>query len=119
MPPDNKDMARLWDMLDAARSIVGFTIGLEFEAFTSDKATRLAAERCIEIIGESAKRVSPQVRTRYPEVPWSSFAEMSNLLAHEFGQVKDEQLWLVCVESMPKLIDWLESMGIELHEQPA
>jgi len=28
MPIDPKDMARLWDMLDAARTIVEFTTGL-------------------------------------------------------------------------------------------
>ena len=37
MQPDAKDMARLWDMLDAARTGVEFTEGLRFEDFLQDR----------------------------------------------------------------------------------
>ncbi len=33
MPPDSKDMARLWDILDAARAVVAFTEKLGYEDF--------------------------------------------------------------------------------------
>jgi uncharacterized protein with HEPN domain len=33
MRPDAKDMSRLWDMLDAAKTVVEFTRGLRFEDF--------------------------------------------------------------------------------------
>jgi len=42
MPPDIKDMARLWDMLDAARTTIEFTRGLRFEDFLADRKTRNA-----------------------------------------------------------------------------
>ena len=55
MQPDPKDMARLWDMLDAARTAVEFTRGLHFEDFLNDRKTRHAVERNLEILGESAR----------------------------------------------------------------
>lgn len=54
MPPDVKNMARLWDMLDAARTAVEFTKGLRFEDFLKDRKTRNAVERNLEIVGEAA-----------------------------------------------------------------
>lgn len=33
MPHDPKDMARLWDMLDAARTVIEFTRGMGFGDF--------------------------------------------------------------------------------------
>jgi len=45
MPLDVKDMARLWDMLDAARAIVEFTAGQPFEVYLEDRKTRNAVER--------------------------------------------------------------------------
>jgi len=37
MPREGGDMARLWDMLDAARATVQFTKGLRFEEFVKDR----------------------------------------------------------------------------------
>ena len=69
MPPDVKDMARLWDMLDAARAAVEFTTGRRYEDFLADRMLRAAVERSLEIIGEAARRVSQPIRDQSPEIP--------------------------------------------------
>ena len=55
MPPEAKDAAYLWDMLDAARAIQNFVLSHSFEEYKSDRMLRGAVERHIEIIGEAAK----------------------------------------------------------------
>ena len=62
MRPDVNDMARLWDMLDAARAIMGFIEGKSLESLLSDRMLRNAVERNLEIIGEAARYVSPDFR---------------------------------------------------------
>ena len=52
MRPDVKDMARLWDMLDAARAAIEFTRGRRYEDLLADRMLRSAVERSLEIIGE-------------------------------------------------------------------
>jgi uncharacterized protein with HEPN domain len=37
-------------------------------------ALRRAVERCLEILGEAAKAVSPVFRVAHPEVPWDDMA---------------------------------------------
>jgi len=42
MPPEPRDPAYLWDMLDAARSIQEFTQGAAFEDYARSKMMRSA-----------------------------------------------------------------------------
>ena len=58
MQPETRDMARLWDMLDAARTTIEFTVDLRFEHFLRDRKTLNAVERNLEIVGEAARHVS-------------------------------------------------------------
>jgi len=113
MPPDYKDMARLWDMLDAARAVVEFTDGLRFEDFLNDRKTRSAVERNLEIIGEAARRVSQGTRDNHAEVLWRSMIGLRNVLAHEYGDIRYEILWSVCRDKLPALIGQLEVMGAD------
>ena len=113
MPPDIKDMARLWDMLDAAQTAVEFTKAISFEAFLNDRKTRNAVERNLEIIGEAARGVSQERRESTPDIPWRSIIALRNIIAHEYGEVLYENLWTVCVKRLPALIAQLEAMGAE------
>ena len=113
MRPDPKDMARLWDMLDAARTAVEFTKGLRFEDFLKDRKTRNAVERNLEIIGEAARCVSLETRENYPDIPWRSLIGLRNVLAHEYGEIRYEILWAIIGEKLAPLIQQLEDMGVD------
>ena len=43
---------------------------MSFDAFTKDEKTIFAVVRGLEIIGEAVKHVPPQIRQKYPEIPW-------------------------------------------------
>ena len=113
MRPDVKDMARLWDMLDAARAVAEFTKGLRFEDFLKDRKTRNAVERNLEIIGEAARNVSPETRQSHPDIPWSSIIGLRNVIAHEYGEILYEKLWGICKNRLPVLIEQIEEMGVD------
>ncbi|MFH1744050.1 MAG: DUF86 domain-containing protein [bacterium] len=113
MRPDDKDMARLWDMLDAARAAVEFTGGLRFEVFLKDRKTRNAVERNLEIIGEAARGVSQETRHSYPDIPWQSIIGLRNVIAHEYGEILYEKIWGVCMSRLPMLIKQLETTAAE------
>jgi len=113
MPPDNKDMARLWDILDAARAIVAFMAGITYESFLQDRKTRNAVERNLEIIGEATRAISAQTRLEYPEIPWKSMIALRNIIAHEYGDILYENIWRICGHRLPVLIQQLESLGVD------
>ena len=113
MRPDAKEMARLWDMLDAARTAVEFTKGLGFEDFLKDRKTRNAVERNLEIIGEAARCVSQETRESLSDIPWRSVIGLRNVLAHEYGEIRYEILWTVVRDKLTPLIARLEAMGVD------
>lgn len=113
MPPDVKNRARLWDMLDAARTAIEFTADLRFEQFLRDRKTRNAVERNLEIIGEAARCVTDETRTQYPNIPWKSIIGLRNVLTHEYGEIRYEILWSVVQDKLPLLIRQLKDMGLD------
>jgi uncharacterized protein with HEPN domain len=113
MQPDIRDMARLWDMLDAARTVVEFTKGLRFEDLLKDRKTRNAVERNLEIIGEAARRASSGMREKHSDIPWRAVIGLRNVLAHEYGEVRYEILWSIIRGKLPALISKLEKLGVE------
>ena len=80
MQPNKQDMARLWDMLDAARAVIQFTRDKRFEDFIADRMVRTAVERNLEIIGEAARGVSQAFRESHPEIPWKAIIALRNVL---------------------------------------
>lgn len=113
MPRDVKDSARLWDMLDSARAITEFIEGREYEDFLDDRKLRNAVERNLEIIGEAARNVSAEARMEYPNIPWSSIIGLRNVIAHEYGEIQYEKIWIVCTIRLPILIGQIENTDIE------
>ena len=70
MPPENRDAAYIWDMVDAARTIQDFTAGVSLADYLLDCKLQLAVERAIEIIGGEIKqdRIWLVATERIPEL---------------------------------------------------
>jgi len=118
MPPDRRDMARLWDMLDAARAIIEFIRGKRYEDLLRERMLRNAVERNLEIIGEAARSVSQGFRDAHPEIQWRAMVSLRNVLAHEYGEIRYERLWTISTEQLPVLVGQLEELGAEGPPEP-
>lgn len=64
-----RDVSFMRDMLEAAREVADFARGKTWEQYQSDKQVRRAIERSVEIIGEAARRVSPECQSRHSHIP--------------------------------------------------
>lgn len=110
MPPDKDDVAYLWDMLRYSRSVVDSLRSITFEHYLKDETLRLATERRIEIIGEAARHVSRPFQENHPEIPWRVVAAQRHILAHEYGEIKQDRIWRVATIHIPDLITQLEPL---------
>jgi len=106
----SRDPAYLWDMLDAASAISTFVAGSTFHDFQTDRMLRNAVERNMEIIGEAANRVSEKFQKAHPEIPWRNIVGQRNILIHEYGEVKNERIWVVAKERIPELVALLRPL---------
>ena len=116
MSPNDRDLGYTWDMYDAASQVQEFSKGKLFLDYQRDKKLRLAIERSLEIIGQAAKGVSEDFRRRYPDVPWVKIIGLRNVLAHEYGEVKDEKIFLAMEKDIPVLTSQLKQILIEHDE---
>jgi uncharacterized protein with HEPN domain len=53
--------------IDLANS---FAQGVDYERFLVDMRTFYAITRCLEIISEASRRLSPETKARHPDIPW-------------------------------------------------
>ena len=110
MPLEDRDSAHLWDMLQAANEVTEMIAGRDLDDFLGDRILRRAIERCIELVGEAARRVSDQGRAATPTIPWREIIGQRNILAHEYGQVDHELLYKTAVEDIPRLVETLNDL---------
>lgn len=115
MKPSERDAAHLWDMLDTARRTQELAAGVSYDTLMADIRTRYALERALEIIGEAARRVSPALRARHPEIPWKGILGFRNVLAHEYGEIDYRRLYTIAAQKIPALISALQHI---LGERP-
>jgi uncharacterized protein with HEPN domain len=110
MRPDERDPGYVWDILDAARAIRDFTSGVTQDEYLKDRKLQLAVERALEIIGEAARLVSAGFRDLHPEVPWQQIIAQRNVIAHDYGEIKQDRIWMVATNRIPELISRLEPL---------
>ncbi len=118
MRPQDRDPAYLWDMLDAARRAVSYAADLGLAPYLADSMVQAAVERTVEISGEASRRVSSELKTAHPEIPWVKIVAQRNVLAHEYGDIDQPRMWSLVVEDLPQLIKQLEHLIPDVPLEP-
>ena len=108
MPLDDRDAAHLWDMLQAAEEARSILEQIDLQDFINNRILQRAVERVLEIVGESARRVSHQGRESISDIQWRLIIGQRNILAHEYGQIDHAVLYVSVIEDIPVLIKQLE-----------
>ena len=93
-------LRQLTDFIGEAEALVANEL---FETLTADAVKLRAFERVMELVGECAKRLPPDLRDRYPSVPWRQIAGMRDVISHAYEDLAYEVLWDACRQDLPKL----------------
>jgi uncharacterized protein with HEPN domain len=91
-------------MLNYSLEIVDIIKDETHHSFINNRVKRLAIERLIEIIGEAANHVSEEVIENHPDIPWSKIIGLRNKIAHDYGEILTDRIWLVASVSIPELV---------------
>ena len=116
MPPNTRDPAYLWDMMNSAEAIVIALEGVDLKRYLQDENLTLIIERRIEIIGEAARRLSSDFHNAHPEIPWRLIIAMRNVLVHEYDEIDHERIWRLAMDEIPRLINQLRSLIRQFNE---
>ncbi len=105
----SKDNAYLADILNSARAIRRFIEGVGKDEFIANEEKHEAVNRKFEIIGEAARRLSPEARKLFPQIPWELASAMRNLLIHDYDEVNLNVVWDTAQNDLPGLIAQVEA----------
>lgn len=100
---EQRDLGYLLDMVECCQDIEQFTTGISFDDFAQDKMRRFATERQLQTIGEAANHVSADARVQIPGVEWEKIVGLRNKLAHDYGEILAQRVWLIAVDYVPRL----------------
>ncbi|MBW4592745.1 MAG: DUF86 domain-containing protein [Brasilonema angustatum HA4187-MV1] len=84
------------------------------EVFLQTTIIQDAVIRNFEIIGEATKRLSPEIRAVYPDVPWQQVAGFRDVLIHDYLKVNLNRVWGVIEQNLPQLKATIEAILLEL-----
>ncbi len=101
----------LEDILEAGETIREIVAGKSIEDYRNEKVTRLAVERCFEIIGEAMRRLAdrdPPIAARISD--YARIIAFRNVLVHGYSLVKHETVWSVVQNELPRLLDEVKSL---------
>jgi uncharacterized protein with HEPN domain len=100
----------LQDILDAMLAIEKFVEGTNFEEFKEDDKTSSAVVRKFEIIGEAAKQITEDVKSKYAQIPWKEMAGMRDRLIHFYFGIKYDLVWHTIKDVIPVVKPAIEKM---------
>lgn len=106
----NPDSATLIDIARAATRILEFIGDMKYEAFVEDEKTQFSVIYQLLVMGEAAKRLSPQFRTEHQQVPWTAMAGMRDHLIHAYDTVDWDEVWRTATEDVPELLGLLDGI---------
>ncbi len=73
------------------------------DGFEADRRAQQAVAYNLAVLGEAAKALSPELRARFPEVPWRIVIAQRNVVVHEYHSLNVNLLWSTARKDIPEL----------------
>jgi uncharacterized protein with HEPN domain len=101
---------RVHDIPDCIAKIERHAQGLSYSGFEEDEKIVDAVLRNLEIIGEAARQIPREVKSRFPEIPRAEMQTMRNIVIHENHGVNLHIIWQTVEEDLPLLVPQLQKI---------
>lgn len=109
-PTSRSDRILLNHMLECIARIQEYTAG-DRSTFFGSSLVQDAAIRNLQVLAESAQRLTEQLTGTEPGVAWRKIAGMRNILVHDYlGGIDLETVWLVIERDLSQLEEAIRRM---------
>jgi uncharacterized protein with HEPN domain len=105
------------DILHNAHRARDFVGALAPDELARDEVRLYGTLHALTLIGEAAKRIPPDMRARFPDVPWKAMAGLRDIIVHQYDELDIAAIHRTATEDARRLIDRLPAV-IAAIERP-
>lgn len=103
-------------MRDCLDRIVEYT-NTERSRFDASRLVQDAVVRNLQTLAESSQRLSNEIKTTEPQIPWRELAGFRNVIVHGYLGIDLGAVWLVVEQDLPPLSEALNRMIEKLESR--
>jgi uncharacterized protein with HEPN domain len=74
-------------------------------------------ERCLEVLGEAARRIPVEIHARHPEIPWKQIIGTRNVITHDYEKISPAKLREIVQDNAVLLIPSIETLMTMYREE--
>ena len=93
-----------------AREAIALLNSGSLENLSGNRVQQLALTRLIEIIGEAAYRVAPEMKEQHSDIPWGKIMGMRNRVIHGYDVLDIRVLHNTITQDLPNLVALLDDI---------
>lgn len=97
-------------ILEEADFLIRESEGITAADFNASPTLQRAFVRSLEVIGEAAKKLTPEFRAQHTSIDWRRIAGMRDRLIHDYFGVDYEIVWDVVQTRIPELRAFVASV---------
>jgi len=98
----------LLHILDECNYLLREYEGNSFDDFIEDERLSKAICRSLEIIGEASSKLHPDLKSKYPFIPWREMSDLRNRIIHHYFGIDYDIVWDVLKSDIPTLKESVE-----------
>jgi uncharacterized protein with HEPN domain len=98
-------------MQSCVEKIQSYTAGMTLVSFSENRLVMDATLRNLEILGEAATHIPPDIRSQFKNVPWREIVDTRNKLIHGYAGLDDEIVWDIVSHDIPNLKESLAEIS--------
>ncbi len=98
------------DMIGFAERVLSYTEGLDQARFEASGLNYDATVRNLELLGEAASHIPPEIRAAHQAIPWRQIIATRNRLIHGYLGIDNDILWSIIEQDIPSLLPQLQNL---------
>ena len=112
-PSPEADRVLLAHMRECLDRILEYT-NAERSRFDASRLVQDAVIRNLQTLTESSQRLSDEIKSSEPQIPWRELAGFRNVIVHGYLGVDLGAVWLVVEQDLPALYEAVNRMLMQL-----
>jgi len=109
------DLQRIEHMIETADLLLRFSSNLTEAEYAASLEKQYAMKFAFIMLGEDAARISEEVQTKHPGIPWREIKGLRNTVAHAYDKTDDEIIWETVSRDIEPLRQQLLQIKAELQ----